>query len=61
VPCDVPDRTNLIKSDEINEENDMEQSDMVSILLNLAFVPEFVAGKFEFKNGFSKEFKLAIQ
>ena len=40
--CDVPDRATLIKDDDEDEGNDNEQSDIVAIILNLAFVPEYV-------------------
>lgn len=38
----------------------MEQSDIVAIILNMAYVPEYVSEKFKFESGFSKEFKQAI-
>ena len=38
--------------DDDEEGNDCEQSDMVSIILNMAFIPEFVLKSFEFKKGF---------
>jgi len=59
--CDVPDRNTLIKDDDEDEGNDCEQSDIVSIMLNLAFIPEMVTAKFQFKQGFSKEFKPAME
>jgi len=59
--CDVPDRNTLIKDDDDDEENDCEQSDMVSIILNLAYVPEFVVEKFSFTTGFHKKFKPAME
>lgn len=34
---------------------------MVSIILNLAFVPEYVTERFSFEQGFIKKFKPAIQ
>jgi len=40
IPCNVPNRNALIIDDDENEENDLEQSDMVSLILNLAFIPE---------------------
>jgi len=58
--CDVPDRNTLIKDDDEDEGNDCEQSDIVSLMLNLAFVPEFVAEKFAFESGFSKKLKPAM-
>ncbi len=59
--CDVPDRNTLIKDDDEDEGNDSEQSDIVSLMLNLAFIPEYVAEKFTFKTGFSREFKPAME
>lgn len=58
--CDVPDRNTLIKDDDDDEGNDSEQSDIVSLMLNLAFVPEYVAERFSFKTGFSRDFKPAM-
>ena len=40
ISCDVPNRSDLIKDDDSDEENDCEQSDLVSIILNLAYIPE---------------------
>jgi hypothetical protein len=59
--CDVPDRNTLIKDDDDDEGNDSEQSDIVSLMLNLAFVPEYVAERFSFKTGFSRDFKPAME
>ena len=73
--CDVPDRNSLIKDDDDDEGNDSEQSDIVSLILNLAYIPEYVgknlilnlfihlyiAERFNFKTGFSKELKPAMQ
>jgi len=61
VCCDVPDRTTLIKSDEKDQSNDNEQSDIVSIILNLAFLPEYVSERFHFESGFSKNFIQSMQ
>jgi len=36
--CDVPNRNTLIKDDDEDEGNDCEQSDIVSLMLNLAFI-----------------------
>jgi len=52
--CDVPDRDTLIKDDDDDEGNDCEQSDLVSLILNLAHIPEEVMGKFKFVSGFNK-------
>jgi len=40
----VPNRNELIKDDDSDDENDCEQSDIVSILLNMAYIPEEVIG-----------------
>jgi len=58
--CDVPDRDNLIKDDDEDEGNDCEQSDIVSIVLNMAFIPEEVLEAFKFETGFHKDFKPAM-
>lgn len=59
--CNVPNRENLIVDDDENEGNDQEQSDMVSIVLNLAFFPDDAANQFKFAAGFSKPFVEAIK
>jgi len=56
----VPQREDLIVDGDDNEGNDCEQSDMVSILLNLAYVKETVARTFRFAPGYSKDFKEAM-
>jgi len=38
IPTSIPDRNDYIVDDDDNEDNDMEQSDMVAILVNLAYV-----------------------
>ena len=58
--CDVPDRDTLIKDDDDDEGNDCEQSDIVSIVLNMAYVPEEVLEVFKFESGFHKKFKPAM-
>lgn len=40
--CDVPSRNTLIKDDDDDEDNDCEQSDIVSIVLNMAYIPDEV-------------------
>ena len=57
VCCDVPDRDDLIKDDDSDDENDCEQSDLVAILLNMGYIPEEVIGQFKFESGFYKTFK----
>ena len=58
--CDVPNRAELIKDDDDDEGNDCEQSDIVAIMLNLAFIPEHVSENFKFETGFSKNFMKAM-
>lgn len=50
----MPDRNTLIKDDDDDEDNDCEQSDLVSLILNLAYIPEEVMGNFNFVTGFNK-------
>jgi hypothetical protein len=57
IDCNVPNRDSLIKDDDDNEDNDCEQSDMVAIVLNLAYIPKQVVEQFSFKTGFSTDFK----
>jgi len=59
--CDVPDRATLIKDDDDDEENDCEQSDLVPLILNVAYIPEEVSQKFHFATGFHKQFKPAME
>jgi len=58
--CDVSNRNTLIKDDDDNEDNDCEQSDIVSLLLNLAYIPELIMQEFKFEAGFSTTFKQTI-
>jgi len=51
----------LIKDDDDDEDNDCEQSDIVSIILNLAYIPEYVIEKFKFETGFQKKFLPAME
>jgi len=60
ISCDVPDRDNLIKDDDEDEDNDCEQSDIVSILLNMGFIPDEVIQEFSFQTGFHKKFKTSM-
>jgi len=46
--CDVPSRDTLIKDDDDDEGNDCEQSDIVSIVLNMAYIPDEVLNEFKF-------------
>jgi len=56
IQVDVPQREDLIVDGDDEEGNDCEQSDMVSILINLAYVKEHVAKEFEFTAGYSRTF-----
>jgi len=40
ISCSVPDRADYIVDDDSNEDNDDEQSDIVGLALNLAYVSE---------------------
>ena len=56
IQVDVPQREDLIVDGDDEEGNDCEQSDMVSILINLAYIKEHVAKSFEFTAGYSTAF-----
>ena len=56
----MADRSDYVVDDDSDEENDCEQSDMVSILINLAYAKQEVARSFEFKPGYSKTFGAEI-
>ena len=47
----------MIKDDDDDDDNDCEQSDLVAILLNMAYIPEEVMEQFKFESGFNKTFK----
>ena len=53
-------RNDFIVDNDDNEDNDCEQVDMVSILVNLAFVNKDVATSFQFAPGYSKSFINAV-
>lgn len=57
---DTPNRNDFIIDDDSDEDNDCEQSDMVSILLNLAYAKQGVAQKFEFNPNYRKDFGEAM-
>ena len=57
IEVNVPNREDLIVDGDDDEDNDCEQSDMVQILLNIAFAPKDVVKKFKFGPGISKDFK----
>lgn len=60
IQVDVPQREDLIVDGDDEEGNDCEQSDMVSVLINLAYVKREVARDFIFKAGYSTDFKKAM-
>jgi len=57
IEVNVPSRSDLIVDGDNDEENDCEQSDMVQILLNLAYAPRAVVTEFVFGPGVAKTFK----
>ena len=57
IDVNVPSRSDLIVDGDDDEENDCEQSDVVQILLNLAYAPTSLVKNFKFGPGISKEFK----
>ena len=61
IEAGVPDRDALIVDGDDEEDNDCEQSDMVKILVNLAYAPREVTRKFKFGPGIAVEFKEALE
>lgn len=61
IEIDVPNRENLIVDGDDNEGNDCEQSDMVNILINLAFVKPKVGREFKLESGYSESLKADMQ
>ena len=57
----MPSREDLIVDGDSDEGNDCEQSDMVQVLLNMAFAPKEVVRDFVFGPGISTSFKAAMQ
>jgi len=60
ITVSIEDREDYIVDGDSDEGNDCEQSDMVNILINLAYVKQEVARTFEFKPGYSRDFGHAI-
>lgn len=54
-------RSDLIVDGDSDEENDCEQSDMVKILINMAYAPKGVVEKYTFGNGISVKFKKELE
>lgn len=50
-------RAQYIKDADDDEDNDMMQSDLVKVILNLAYLPPSLARTFTFDKGFYKEAK----
>merc|ERR1719174_3483339 len=57
ISTDTPDREALIVDDDDNEDNDCEQSDMVNIILNMAFIKDSVVRDLVFGAGISKQIR----
>lgn len=53
IPVSLPDRSDYIVDDDSDEENDCEQSDLVSVMLNLAYLKRDYACNFKLEKGFS--------
>jgi len=60
ISVDTPNRNDLVIDGDDDEDNDCEQSDMVSILINLAYVRQTVAKSFEFNPNYRKDFGAAM-
>ena len=60
IEVNVPSREDLIVDGDSDEGNDCEQSDMVQVLLNIAFAPRAVVKDFVFGPGISTTFKEAM-
>ena len=61
IEVNVESREDLIVDGDDDEGNDCEQSDMVQVLLNLAFAPREVVKDFTFGPGISHTFKEAMK
>lgn len=57
INVNTPSRNDLIVDDDDNEDNDCEQSDMVSLILNLAFISDAFVKDIEFGPGISQQLK----
>lgn len=53
ISCSVPDREDYIVDEDSDEENDCEQSDMVTIALNLAYIDDNYVNEITFGPGIS--------
>jgi len=57
ISINTDNRNTLIVDDDSDEENDCEQSDMVALILNLAFISDAFMKDIEFKAGISTQLK----
>lgn len=57
IAVNTEDRANLIVDDDDNEDNDCEQSDMVQLILNMAFISDGFVKELKFGPGISKQMK----
>ena len=60
IDVNVPSRSDLINDGDDDEGNDCEQSDMVQVVLNIAFAPRSIVKDFVFGPGISTTFKEAV-
>jgi len=58
ISANTPNRDALIVDDDDEEGNDCEQSDMVVIILNMAYIPEKALEGFKFQKGFHETFSV---
>lgn len=61
IEVNVPSREDLIVDGDEDEGNDCEQSDMVQVLLNIAFAPRAIVKDFKFGPGISTTFLEAMK
>ncbi len=57
ISINTPNRDELIVDDDANEDNDCEQSDMVQLILNLAFISDGFVQQLTFGPGISQQLK----
>jgi len=57
IPVDTPNRDEMIVDDDDNEDNDCEQSDMVQLILNMAYIEDSLVKDLTFGAGISKVIK----
>ena len=57
ISVNTPDRANLIVDDDDNEDNDCEQSDMVNLVLNMAFISDSIVRECVFGAGLGQSIR----